>query len=128
MTAWMEYQYHQRSIPTTAKGVEVSIDTIDPNGNYVHIGNTTSDINGLYSYVFTPEISGKYAIITTFGGTNSYFASHGETAMAVGEAASTPSPYPTVTLPPTETYIALSTVAIIVAIAIVGILLLRKRS
>jgi hypothetical protein len=123
----MEYKYHQRPMPTDAKGVEVSIDAIDPNSNIVHIANVTSDINGQYSYVFTPEIAGRYTIITTFGGSDSYFASHAETAMAMGDAAATASPYPLVTMPPTETYIALSTVAIIIAIAVVGLLLLRKR-
>jgi hypothetical protein len=127
MTQWMEYKYHQRPMPTDAKGVEVSIDAIDPNSNIVHIANVTSDINGQYSYVFTPEIAGRYTIITTFGGSDSYFASHAETAMAMGDAAATASPYPLVTMPPTETYIALSTVAIIIAIAVVGLLLLRKR-
>jgi hypothetical protein len=127
MTEWMEFQYHERPMPTSAQGVEVSIDTIDPNNNLVHIGNATSDINGQYSYVFKPEIPGKYTIISTFYGSGSYFKSHGETAMAVGDAAPTASPYPVTTLPPTETYIALSTVAIIIAIAIVGLLLLRKR-
>ena len=102
MTAWMEYLYHQRQMPANAKGVEVTIDTIDPNGNFVHIGDTTSDTSGLYSYVFTPDIPGKYTIIATFGGSVSYFALQAETAMAVSEATATASPYPVVNLPPTE--------------------------
>jgi hypothetical protein len=128
MTAWMEYTYHERPMPTNAKGVEVSIDAIDPNSNIVHIANSTTDINGQYSYVFTPQIAGRYTIITTFGGSNSYFSSHAETAMAIGDAAATPSPYPVLTMPPTESYIAASTVAIIIAIAVVAFLLLRKRA
>jgi hypothetical protein len=38
----------------------------------------------------------------------------------------TPIPTP-LALPPTETYFAVSTIAIIIAIAVVGILLLRKK-
>ena len=43
MGAWMEYVYMQKPMPTNAKGVEVSLDTLDPNGNFVHIGTATTD-------------------------------------------------------------------------------------
>jgi hypothetical protein len=46
------------SEPANAKGVPVSLDTIDPNGNLVHIGDTTSDINGNYGFACTPEVPG----------------------------------------------------------------------
>ncbi|MCW4030056.1 MAG: PQQ-binding-like beta-propeller repeat protein [Candidatus Bathyarchaeota archaeon] len=127
MTAWMEYLYHERTKPNNAQGVTVSIDTIDPNGNYRHIENVTSDINGHYSYVFTPDIPGKYTIVSTFGGSESYFSSHAQTAMAAEEGAPTPTPSPVATTAPTDMYILASTIAIIIAIAIVGILMLRKR-
>jgi hypothetical protein len=66
-------------------------------------------------------------IIATFAGSESYYASYAETYAVVTEApAATPTPTP-LTLPPTETYFAVSTIAIIIAIAIVGILLLRKK-
>ena len=45
MTPWMEYLYMDQPYPTNATGVPVSIDAVDPNGNYVHIGNATSDIS-----------------------------------------------------------------------------------
>ena len=38
MQAWMEYKFMQQAMPTDAKGVPVSLDAIDPNGNYIHIG------------------------------------------------------------------------------------------
>ena len=44
--AWMEYMFHQRPIPSNAKGVEVTLDAIDPNNNFIHIGTVTSDITG----------------------------------------------------------------------------------
>ena len=30
---------------------------------------TTSDASGFYSYQWTPDITGKYTVIATFGGT-----------------------------------------------------------
>jgi hypothetical protein len=68
MEAWMEYFFMQQAMPTNAKGVEVTLATIDPNGNYYEIGKTTSDINGNYGLSFTPEVSGDYQIIATFAG------------------------------------------------------------
>ena len=127
MEAWMEYMFQQRPIPTNATGVPVTLDAIDPNGNFIPIGNVTSDITGTYGCKFTPQVPGTYHIIATFAGSASYGSSFAETYMGVGEAAPTASPYPVVNLPPTETYFTISTVAIIIAIAIVGILLLRKR-
>ena len=44
----MEYLYEQQGMPTNATGVEVSLDTIDPNGNLVHIGTVISDSNGMF--------------------------------------------------------------------------------
>ena len=37
MDAWMEYMFHQRPKPANAKGVEVALETIDPNGNLIQI-------------------------------------------------------------------------------------------
>ena len=131
MSDWMLYVYMQFARPTNATGVPVSIDVIDSNGNYRNIGNTTTDATGSFSFQWTPDISGKYTVIASFAGTNGYWPSYSETSFAVDPAAPTASPYPVVNLPPTETYFAISTVAIIVAIAIVGallaLLLRRKR-
>jgi outer membrane protein assembly factor BamB len=129
MSAWMEYLYMQQPMPTNATGVEVTIDAVDPNNNFIHIGTATSDTSGLYGYAWkTPNVPGKYTIIATFMGSESYYASYEETTMVVTEAPAPPAPTPTpLTLPPTETYFAVSTIAIIIAIAIVGILMLRKK-
>lgn len=124
MTEWMSYLYMQKQKPTNATGVLVSLDTIDPKGNYVHIGDVTSDINGMFKKTWTPEIPGEYTIIATFAGSKSYFSSYAETALSIAEAAPTASPIPVASLPPTEMYIAAATAAIIVAIAIVGALIL----
>ena len=135
--AWMEYIYEQQNYPTNATGVPVNIDAVDPNGNFIHLGTTTSDTSGFYSLPWTtPDIPGKYTIIATFPGTNAYGSSYAETALDVKPASATPAP----TAQPLNeltmnstimTYTAVAAIAIIIAIAIVGaltILVLRKRA
>jgi len=128
MTPWMEYLYMQQPMPTNAAGVEVTIDAVDPNGNFINIGTPTSDTSGLFHLAWkTPNVPGEYTIIATFMGSESYYASYTETAMVITEAPqATPTPTP-LALPPTETYFAVSTIAIIIAIAIAVVLLLRKK-
>ena len=90
MTPWMEYMYMDQPLPHNATGVPVSIDAVDPNGNFVHIGNATSDITGIYSFTWTPpDIPGNYTIVATFSADNSYYGSSGETAAIVGSPSTT---------------------------------------
>jgi hypothetical protein len=125
MSDWMGYVYQQFPKPTNTTGVSVSINAVDPNGNYIQIGTATSDANGLFSYAWqAPSVPGKYTVIATFAGSNSYYGSQAETACVVQPPQATTSPYPLITLPPTETYILAGVAAIIVAIAIVGALML----
>jgi hypothetical protein len=127
MTPWMEYLYMQMPKPADITGVEVVLSVFDPNGNTYEVGKTITDANGMFKLEFVPQVPGEYTVIASFEGTHSYFASNGETALDVVDAKPTPTVQPAVALPPTEMYFAISTIAIIVAIAIVGILLLRKR-
>jgi outer membrane protein assembly factor BamB len=127
MSQWMEYIYMQKAKPTNTTGVPVSLDVIDANGNQRNIGTTTSDSSGAFSFQWTPDIEGKYTVIATFAGSQSYYGSSSETSFAVDPAAPTPPPYPVTSLPPTETYILASGIAIIIAIAIATMLILRKR-
>jgi hypothetical protein len=131
MTQWMEYLHMQKPMPTNVTGVPVTLDVIDSNGNYRNIATVTTDASGTFSYMWKPDIPGKYTLIATFAGSESYGSSWAQTAFGVTEAAPTASPYPVVNLPPTEMYFAISTVAIIIAIAVVGallaLLLRRKR-
>jgi hypothetical protein len=128
MSAWMEYVYMQQPYPTNCTGVEVTLDALDPNGNFVHLGTATSDTSGAYSYAWTtPEVPGKYVIIATFAGSESYYASYAETAAGVSEAPAV-TPPPTYPIPIDYTMpLVGATVVLLIAIAIVGILLLRKR-
>jgi len=86
----MRYLYMQFPIPENPTGVEVSLDVIDPNGNYIHIDDVTSDMSGMFSYMWTPETEGKYTIFATFMGSKSYWASYAETALGVTPAPPTP--------------------------------------
>jgi hypothetical protein len=130
MTPWMEYLYMQQPMPTNATGVPVTLDAIDPNGNFIHIGTATSDISGLFSYGWkTPDVPGKYTLIATFAGSESYYASYIETAMVVQEApAATPPPaapvYPDYT--PLFTGIIVA-VIIAIVIGIINLVVLRRR-
>jgi hypothetical protein len=128
MTGWMQFVYMQQSCPNNVTGVDVTLDAIDPNGNFVHLGTATSDTSGLFSYAWpTPDVPGKYTVIATFAGSESYYASYSETACFVSEAAPTPTPpqYP-IPIDYTMSIIG-AAIAVIIAVVIATILLLRKR-
>jgi len=129
-SAWMQYVYMQFPEPTNATGVPIVLSVVDANGNYRQIGTTTSNAQGTYGFSWTPDIPGNYMVTATFAGSNSYYGSSAQTYFYVNNPPATASPYPVTVLPPTETYIAISAVAIIIAVAIgfaVTIVLLRKR-
>ncbi len=139
MTTWMSYLHDQEPLNgiwgnATVTGVPVTLSAIDPNGNPVNIGKVTSDApSGTFGYTWTPTIAGQYKIYATFAGDDSYGASLATTYATVVAPTATPTPAPTVT-PPSNlanttdliTYIAIAVIAIIIAIAIVGIMLYRK--
>jgi hypothetical protein len=114
-------------MPSNAKGVNVTLDAIDPNNNFIHIGTTTSDLTGNYGLKFTPEVPGTYQIIATFAGSASYGSSFAQTYITVDEAPpATAAPEYPQPIDNTMT-IVYATIAIIIAVAIVGLLLLRKK-
>jgi outer membrane protein assembly factor BamB len=128
MSAWMQYVYMQKPRPTNATGVEVSLDAVDPNGNFIHIGTATSDTSGTFSYTWaTPDVPGDYAITATFAGSESYWGSYAENHATVSEApAATAAPEYPQPIDPTMTIIAVG-IAIIIAVAIGVVLILRKK-
>jgi len=132
MKDWMGYIYQQKPLPSNFTGVIISIDVTDSNGNFRNIGTTTTDSTGAYSLRWTPDITGKYTVVASFAGTNAYWPSSSETTFAVDPAAPTPAPVATTpsnlaTTSDLMAYIVGATIAIIIAIAIVGLLLLRKK-
>lgn len=130
MNEWMKYVYMQFPMPTNAVGVQVTLDVIDANGNYRNVGTATTDSKGWFTFAWKPDIEGAYKLIATFSGSKSYWPSSAETSFVVDPAAASPEE---VTIPPdnSATYVMYGTIAIIVAIAIVGailaLLMLRKR-
>ena len=89
MNDWMLYVYQQFPRPTDATGVEVTLETLDPNGNFYEIGRATSSVSGVFGTAFTPQVPGLYKIIATFEGSSSYYGSYAETYINVGEAPTT---------------------------------------
>jgi len=128
---WMEYIYMQKPLPTNVTGVPVTLSVVDTNGNYREIGRVTSDSNGFFSYNWKPDIDGKYAVYASFGGSESYWTSHAETAFTVDPTAPTPTPATPAPQSIADTYfipaIAGLFVVIIAVGALLAILLLKKR-
>jgi hypothetical protein len=128
-SAWMEYVYKQQEGARTpnAKGVDVTLTAIDPNGNTQNIGTATSDQSGAYSIMWTPPVAGKYTIVATFAGSKAYYPSYAESAFGVSEVTQTPAPPAPQAAPDNTVTIVGTGIAMIAAVAIVGLLLLRKR-
>lgn len=135
MAEWMEYLHMQEPIPANVIGVPVSIDATDPNGNPLHIADVVSDMSGTFSYTWKPTVVGDYKITATFMGDDSYGSSWAQTYTTVSAASvnnnnsgsSTSNVNINDVVGPLSMYIIAGVIAIIIAIAIVGILAIRKR-
>ncbi len=139
MTTEMEYLHKQQPIDgiwhnETIAGVKVSLDAVDPNHNPIHIGDvTTEGYSGTFGYRWQPQIAGQYTVTATFIGDGSYGSSFATTYLSVSE---TPTTSPAATanvktsdiLTPLATYIAVGVIAIIIAVAIATVVLLRKKT
>ena len=126
---WMEYLYMQKPCPEDVDGVQVKLTAVDSNGQIVDIDTVTSDANGLFKKLWTPDGEGEYTIIATFEGSNSYWPSYAETAIGVGPAVSPDVPIdhdPTPFVITTEIAIIVA-VAVAVVVGIVAFWALRKR-
>ncbi|MEM0488846.1 MAG: PQQ-binding-like beta-propeller repeat protein [Candidatus Bathyarchaeia archaeon] len=90
MAIWMRYVYKQFPLDPSAeiKGVWVSFEAIDPDGNYVSIGGTTTDgRSGTFSIPWKPTKPGLWTLILTFPGSKSYYSSYATTTILVEPAA-----------------------------------------
>jgi hypothetical protein len=128
---WMSHVYQQQPLPLNTTGVKVTLSVLDSNSNYREIGTTTSTPSGTFDFTWTPDIPGHYAVYASFAGSNSYYPSSAQTAFYASEVA-TPAPTQQIqaglaTIADILTYFAAGVIAIIIAIAIVAVLLLRKR-
>jgi hypothetical protein len=133
MGRWMAYVYEQQPEPTNVSGVPVTLTAIDPNGNFVTLGTTTSNSLGYYTITWTPpDVPGNYTITATFAGSGGYYGSSADTSAYIGSAATPAPPSSTpVSQATTQSDIMFSAIAIIVVIIIIGVvlamLMLRKR-
>jgi hypothetical protein len=130
MSDWMKYVHMQFERPSNVQGVEVCLYTIDPNNNYITIGNATSDEYGVFSFQWTPEVPGKYTVYANFLGTNSYYGSVAETSIAVDSVATTPTPSTEALVSVADTYFVPAIAGLFIAIillALLMVLLFRKR-
>jgi hypothetical protein len=131
MSKWMEYVYQKQPKPIDTIGVPVTLTVVDSNGNFREIGKTTTDSSGTFGFTWTPDISGAYMVTANYAGSESYYQSSASTYFYASDHAT---PAPTSTMPAglattTDllTYMAVGVIAIIIAIALVGLLLLRKK-
>jgi hypothetical protein len=138
MSTWMDYLHHQMPMDgyyhnVTITGVPISIDAVDPNGNFVHVADVTSDSSGAFGYTWiVPSMAGDYKIIATFMGDDSYGSSYSTVFVNVAEGGKpTPTPTPTgggtvATTADLMTYFIIGIVVILIAIGIIGALVLRR--
>jgi hypothetical protein len=136
MSVWMDYLHMQNATllnnPPNCNGVPVSLTAVDSNGNAINIGTTTSNNKGTYGFEWTPTTPGLYTIYANFAGSDSYYTSSAATYATVASVAS-PTPAPTsgtqsaVSNSDMIMYFAATGIAIIVAIAVATVLIIRKK-
>ncbi len=132
MTQFMEAVYEQQPMPTNITGVPVTISVTDSNGNHYDIGTVTTNPTGFYSLTWTPTIAGNFTVTATFAGTQAYYGSSADTAFCASAAVSaTTTPAPVTenfaTTSDLMMYMVGGVIAVIIAIAIVGLLIIRKK-
>ena len=134
MSQQMEYLHLSQPIGgiwnnVTVLGVPVTLTAIDENGTAYGLGTATSNgYSGVYSLAWTPPAEGKYEIIATFAGDDSYGSSMSTTAVTVGPAPA-PITFPeqkTVEVPDYTMAIIAAVIVMIIALAIATVLILRK--
>jgi hypothetical protein len=89
-------------------------------------------MSGTFAYQWTPPSEGVYRITAAFAGDDSYGSSWAETGLSVGPAPATTNntntnPIETTVTNNNPTYFAISTAAIIAAVAVATVLILRKK-
>jgi hypothetical protein len=130
MSEWMDYLHMQNSTllnnPPTPEGVQVTLTALYPDGSTQTIGTTTTNSEGNYGLKFVPNMTGTYTISASFAGTQAYWPSDSQTMLEV-VAGSEATTSPPIANPPYEMYTIGSAVAVIIALAVVAVLLLRKK-
>lgn len=130
VAAWMEHVHIQRDLPDNLTGVQVTLTAIGSDGSVNSIGTTTTNAYyGTFNMPWTPPKQDTYQIIASFAGDASYGSSSAATAAMVGPAPTEPTqvepPIPT-DITPLYYGLAVGIIAIIIAIALATVLILRK--
>jgi hypothetical protein len=125
MVTQMEYLHRQQPIDgvdhtKTITGVPVTLTAVDQDGDWIDLGKTTTDgYYGTFGLEWTAPDEGKYEIIASFEGDDSYGSSSAATYVTVGPA---PSPAePETEEPSEEAPFPTTEVAIIAAVAVVAV-------
>ena len=133
MSTQMEYLHMQTPIDgiwhnASIEGVPVTLTAIGADGSVTELGTaTTNGYYGTFSKEWTPPKEGTYEIFASFAGDDSYGSSAASAAVSV-VSANKEITIPEQITPPDYTLAILgSAIAVIVAVAIVGILLYRKK-
>jgi hypothetical protein len=134
MSELMDYLHMQNSTllnaPPQCIGVPVTLTAVDPNGNAINIGTATSDGSGSFKSTWTPTTQGTYTVYATFEGSDSYYGSYAETGLSVSVATANPTSTPAIGAQSSTDYtmtIIGTGIAVIIAVAIATVLILRKR-
>ena len=133
MGPWMEYLHQQMTKPTDSKGVTVTLTALDPNNNYIYLGEATSNSDGTFGFKWAPEVPGLYRITATFAGTDSYGSSSATTYMSAVYPPEEKTPEPTpLAVSISEQYFvpAIAGIAILIVIfgALLVFLMMKKRA
>ena len=133
MATQMEYLHMQKPIDgiehnLTITGVPVTLTAIGSDGTVTDIGKvTTNGYYGTFSQEWTPPKEDKYTIIAQFAGDDSYGSSSAGTGLLVGPAPETTPPPEAPVIPDYTLAIVGAAIAVIIAVAIATILILRKK-
>jgi len=89
MNDWMLYIYKQFPRPEDVEGVKVFLKIQDPNGDW-YSTYVTTDSNGRFSHMWSPDIAGEYHVTAMFEGSKSYYPSEATTVFGVDQAPADP--------------------------------------
>ena len=128
MNAYMYYLHNQGPNPASVIGVPVTLTAIGSDNTVIDVGIvTTNGFYGTFSKAWSPPDEGTYTIVASFAGDASYGTSSAATGLSVGPAAEEINiPEQMQPIDYTMTLI-IGFVAVIVAVAIVGILVVKKK-
>ena len=131
MNEWMNYLHMQNATlinsPPAPEGVPVELRALGSDGTLVDLGTVTTNSYGQFSLMWAPPKADKYTVYAAFAESESYWSSSAATALGVEAAQESPkAPESPVNNSEVITYVVVGVVAIITAIAVATVLLLRK--